>query len=426
MELRNYMLTKKESIRDLRVEDRVAEVKENKNFILSIIGPRRAGKTYFIYNLIRKRKIKDEEFVFINFEEPVEVRELDEVITGHYEIYGREPVYIFLDEVQSFSNWEKHVYSLYERKRYYIFITGSSSKLLSKEISTQLRGRAVPLYVFPFSFTEVLKINGLELKKYYSSYELAKIRHILSSCLKRGFFPDVVLGNIDPFEFFREYLDLVMYKDIIERFGVRNRYALELFLKSCISSNTSLFSVHKVFNSLKSQGVKISKKTLYAFQRIVEDVGFGFFLKKFEWSRRKIELSIPKFYLVDNAIYTYVEREDVGRLLENVVFLELIKNGLIPNEDFFYWRNTKGNEVDFVIRRGPHIEKLVQVTYASGRDDVNKEEINPLIKASTELRCNDLLVITWNYEDELKLENRKIRLLPLWKWLTEITHIKQR
>jgi predicted AAA+ superfamily ATPase len=82
--------------------------------------------------------------------------------------------------------------------------------------------------------------------------------------------------------------------------------------------------------------------------------------------------------------------------------------------------------VDFVIRRGPHIEKLVQVTYASGRDDVNKEEINPLIKASTELRCNDLLVITWNYEDELKLENRKIRLLPLWKWLTEITHIKQR
>jgi len=425
MELKAYMLTKKESIRDLRVEDRITDVKENKNFISSVIGPRRAGKTYFIYNLIRKRKIDDEEFIFINFEEPVEVKGLDEAIAGHYEIYGKEPSYVFLDEVQSFSNWEKHVYSLYERKRYYIFITGSSSKLLSREISTQLRGRAIPLYIFPFSFAEVLKINGLELKKYYSSYELAKIRRMLSSCLRRGFFPDVVLGNIDPFEFFKEYLDLVIYKDVVERFGIRNRYALELFLRSCISSDASLFSVHKVFNSLKSQGVKISKKTLYAFQKIVEDVNFGFFLKKFEWSKRKVELSMPKFYLVDNAIYTYVEREDLGRLLENVVFLELVKNGFVPNEDLFYWRNAQGNEVDFVVKEGSCIKKLIQVTYASGRDEVSKEETNPLIKASKELKCNDLLIITWNYGDELKLENRKIRLTPLWKWLTEIARIKQ-
>jgi len=418
------MLTKKESIRDLRVEDRITEAKENKNFILSVIGPRRAGKTYFIYNLIRKRKLKDEEFVFINFEEPVEVKGLDEVITGHYEIYGREPTYVFLDEVQSFSNWEKYVYSLYESKRYYMFITGSSSKLLSKEISTQLRGRAIPMHVFPFSFAEVLKINGLELKKYYGSYELARIRRTLSTCLRRGFFPDVVLGNIDPFEFFNEYLDLVIYKDIVERFGIRNRYALELFLKSCISSNASLFSVHKVFNSLKSQGMKISKKTLYAFQKIVEDVNFGFFLKKFEWSKRKIELSMPKFYLVDNAIYTYFEREDLGRLLENVVFLELVKNGLVPNEDLLYWRDAQGNEVDFVVKEGSRIKKLIRVAYASGRDEVSKEETNSLIKAGKELKCNNLLVITWNCEDELKLENRKIRLLPLWKWLTEVNRIK--
>jgi predicted AAA+ superfamily ATPase len=117
-----------------------------------------------------------------------------------------------------------------------------------------------------------------------------------------------------------------------------------------------LFSVHKVFNSLKSQGVKISKKTLYAFQKIVEDVNFGFFLKKFEWSKRKVELSMPKFYLVDNAIYTYVEREDLGRLLENIVFLELVKNGFVPNEDLFYWRNAQGNEVDFVVKEGSRIK----------------------------------------------------------------------
>jgi len=417
------MLTKKESIKDLKVEDRITEVRENKNFIISIIGPRRAGKTYFIYNLIRKRRLNDEDFIFLNFEEPVEVRELDEAVVAHHEIYGKEPIYVFLDEVQSFDNWEKHVYSLYERKRYYVFITGSSSKLLGKEIATQLRGRAIPLYVFPFSFAEVLKINGIEPKEYYSSYESARIRHLLSSCLKRGFFPDIVLGNIDPFEFFKEYLVLVVYRDIVERFGIRNRYALELFLKSCISSNASLFSVHKVFNSLKSQGIKISKKTLYAFQKIVEDINFGFFLKKFEWSKKKVELSMPKFYLIDNAIYTYFQREDLGKLLENVVFLELIKKGFTPNEDFFYWRNAQGYEVDFVIKEGARIKSLIQVTYSSGKDEVGKREIEALIKASVELKCKDLLTITWDYEDELRLENREVKFLPLWKWLTGVTRI---
>jgi len=418
MDLKTYMLTKKESIRGLQVHERAIEARKSKNFITSIIGPRRAGKTYFVYDLIRRAGLGEEDFVLINFEEPLEIRELDEAIVEHHEIYGREPTYIFLDEVQSFKDWEKHVYSLYERKKYYLFVTGSSSRLLSREIATRLRGRAIPLYVFPFSFKEVLKINGLELKKYYSYYEEAKMRHLLSSCLKRGFFPDVVLGNIDPFDFFKEYLDLVIYRDIVDRFGIRNRHSLKAFLKSCISSNTSPFSVHKVFNSLKSQGAKVSKKTLYAFQKIVEDINFGFFLRKFEWSRRKIELSMPKFYLVDNAIYTYFEREDAGKLLENIVFLELVKRGFKPNENLFYWRDLQGDEVDFILKEGNRVSSLIQVTYASDRDEIKEREIKPLIKVSTELECNNLSVVTWSYEEDLRLENKRIRFTPLWKWLT--------
>ena len=417
MDLKRYMLTKKESIRDLRVEDRDIEAKENKNFIISVIGPRRAGKTYFLYNLIGRRKLSDEDFVFLNFEEPIEIKELDEAIISHYEIYGREPSYIFLDEIQGLRDWERHVYSLYERKRYYIFVTGSSSKLLGREISTQLRGRALPLYVFPFSISEVLRINGIKIRKHYSSYDVAKVRHILSSCLRRGFFPDIVLGNVDPLRFFREYIDLVIYKDIIERFGIRNRHALEFFLRSCISSNAFTFSVHKVFNSLKSQGEKISKKTLYAFQRIVEDVNFGFFLRKFEWSRRKIELSMPKFYLVDNGLYSFMEREELGKLLENVVFLELLKRGLFPNENIFYL-SFRGYEVDFLVKEGGI--KLMQVTYASGRDEIDKKDVEALIKAESIFKSNELLFVTWDYEDELLHENRRIRLVPLWKWVSEI------
>lgn len=419
MDLRTYMLTKKEVIRGLRVEDRTVDAKENKNFITSVIGPRRAGKTYFIYNLIRRRGLRDEDFILMNFEEPIEMRELDEAIAWHHEIYGREPSYIFLDEIQGLSGWEKQVYSLYERKRYYIFITGSSSRLLSREIATQLRGRAVPLYIYPFSFEEVLRISEIERKRYYSTYDSARIRRLLSLCLKDGFFPDVVLRNIEPMRFFREYLDLVIYRDIIDRFGIKNRHSLELFLRHCISSNSSLFSVHKVFNSLKSQGVRTSKKTLYSFQKIVEDVNFGFFLRKFDWSRRKVEMSLPKFYLVDNGIYSYFEREDMGRLMENVVLLELVKRELVPNEDIFYWRSSQGEEVDFVV--GRPAKKLIQVTYASGMDEVERREVRALIKAGEELKCGNLLVITWDYEGSLESEGRAVRFIPLWKWILQFS-----
>lgn len=414
--MKSYMLTKKEVLKGLDVKERLIEVKENRNFVVSVIGPRRAGKTYFLYHLIRKRGLKDEDFVLINFEEPIILRELDEALAAHQEIYGREPSYIFLDEVQAFKEWERHVYALFERKRYCIFVTGSSSKLLSREIATQLRGRAFPIYIYPFSFRETLRARGVAESKHYSVYSEAQVRHLLSICLRKGFFPDIVLGNIEPHRFFREYIDLVVYRDIIDRFGLRNWRVLEMFLESCISSNAALFSVHKVYNSLKSQGVRVSKKTLYAYQKIVEDVNFGFFLRKLEPSRRKAAASIPKFYLVDNGIYTYFEGENFGRLVENVVFLELVKRGYTPNVDLFYWRNMRGKEVDFVAGKGGRA-KLIQVTYASGRDEIERRELEALVKASRSLGFANLEVVTWSYEDALEVEGRQITFVPLWKWI---------
>ncbi|MGC8933221.1 MAG: ATP-binding protein [Candidatus Methanodesulfokora sp.] len=420
MDLSTYMVTKKESIRDIEVKPRMIEVNENKNFIISVIGPRRAGKTYFLYDLMRRRGLSDESYLFLNFEEPVDVRSLDEAVTAHYEIYGSEPVYVFLDEIQAFPGWEKHVYSLYERKRHFIFLTGSSSKLLAREIATQLRGRSLPTYVYPFSFKEILRISGIAEEKLYSLYAESKMRHLLQTCLRKGFFPDIVLGNSEPHKFFREYLDLVIYKDIIERFGLRNRHALEYFIESCISSNASTFSVHKVYNSLKSQGIKVSKKTLYNFQRILEDVSFGIFLRKYERSRRKIELSMPKFYLIDNGIYTYFEGENLGRLMENIVLLELLKAGFMPNREVFYWKSLRGEEVDFVLETSTGL-KLIQATYASGRDEVNKREIYSLVKAAKALGTKNLEVVTWQLEESLEIDGEKIFFKPLWKWILSLS-----
>jgi len=189
-----------------------------------------------------------------------------------------------------------------------------------------------------------------------------------------------------------------------------------------LSSFSSEFSINKLFNALKSQGIKVSKKTLYSYASALEDVMFCFFLRKFSTSLRKMMLSTPKIYFNDTGLITntLINFEDnIGKLMENLVFLELKRReekGEISAP--YYWKDYQGNEVDFFISKPA--DQLIQVTYASNRDEIEKREFKSLIKSSEELKCNNLLIITWDYEDELKTQNKKIRCIPLWKWLLNI------
>ncbi|MGB9741497.1 MAG: ATP-binding protein [Candidatus Bathyarchaeia archaeon] len=422
MELREYLLTKKEDIKNLEVKERLKEAKENKNFIVAVVGPRRAGKTYFLYGLIKRRNLRDETYLFVNFEENITIKDPVELPIIHQEIYGQLPEYLFFDEIQALNNWQKAIYTLYEKKRHYIFITGSSSKLLSREIATQLRGRAVTAKIYPFSLTEVLSLENIPRKKYYSAYEIGQIKNLARNYVERGGFPDIVLGNVSPSTFFRDYLDLIVYKDIIERYGIKNRHALDFTIKSILSSFTKTFSVNKTYNTLKSMGAKISKKTLYNFQKILEDIGFAIFLKRFDKSLRKTELTLPKAYLTDNGIFRFTEYKlDMGKLLENAVLQELCKIGLEPNRQIFYWRDNTGKEVDFIIRE-KEIKQLIQVTYASDISEIGKREIESIIKASNQVNCNNLTIITWDYEDEKQHVNKKLNFTPFWKWAVNLPY----
>ncbi|MCD6222894.1 MAG: ATP-binding protein, partial [Thermoplasmata archaeon] len=404
----------------IKVVPRDLKVDNTKNFIISIIGPRRAGKTFFLYDLIKRKKLKENEFCFVNFEEPIEIKDPLKLPFFHQEIYGKEPKFLFFDEIQELRNWEKIVYSFYEKKKYFIFITGSSSKLLSKEIATLLRGRTISYFIYPFSFSEILRAREIKIEKVLSGYKISKIKNLLMNCLKNGCFPDIVLENIIPSIFFRDYFTLIIFKDMMERYGIRKRYLLEFFLKSLISSFSKEFSINKIFKTLKSQSIKASKTTLYNFQKIVEDVGFAFLLKKYEKSLRKIEMSIPKVYIVDNGIASFLEGKiEMGKLMENFVFLELIKKGFEPNREIFYWRDYQQREVDFVLKERSKVKQLIQVTYANARDEIENREIRNLLKASKILKCNDLLCITWDYDGEEIINDEKIRFMPLWKWLLQ-------
>ena len=419
--MEKYFVDKKEEIGAHEVVERSIEPKISREFVNAIIGPRRAGKTFFLFSLIKKLKPEDEDFLFINLEDDeiknLSRNEIVRCIQKHVEIYGNEPKYLFFDEIQNLEGWQSFIYSLSEKKRYFIFITGSSSKLLSREIATQLRGRSLNVIVFPFSFKEFLLTKNFEIKKLYSSLEEGKIKNYLTEYLKHGGFPQVVLGKIDEKTFFREYINIVLYKDLIERYRIENPEVAKLLLYSVIQSFAKEFSINKIYRQLK-QKTKVSNKTLYQYSSYLEEVLFSFMLRKFYFSQKKSLLSMPKVYINDVGICNYSEfSENTGRLMENLVFLELKKLELGNIIEVYYWKDYQQREVDFVVREGVKVRELIQVTYATGRDEIEKREIKGLLKASEELRCKNLSVITWDYEGEEGFKNRKIKFIPLWRWL---------
>ena len=422
MDIKGYLIDKKQDIDALDIRARDLKLEPTINFITSIIGPRRAGKTYLIYEFIKEKQLKPEEYLFINFEDEDTISfRREDLLKSPYlskETYGKEPNYLFFDEVQNLKEWERLVYTLYEKKRYRIIITASSSKLLSKEIATSLRGRALTSTVFPLSFAEVLKAKNISLSMPLPSEKTSGIKYELSNYLINGGFPDIVFDNAKPVQFFRQYLDLVVFKDLTERFGIRNIYVVKLLMNSILSAFGKEFSISKQYKTFKSMGINISQKTVYSYAQLFEDSFFCFFVPRFSTSLRKSSLSIKKVYLNDNGFVNLSGDKERGRQMENVVFLELLRRK--GDYDIFYWKDYQQREVDFVISENGKPTSLVQVTYVSHKDELEERERSSLLLASKELHCNNLLVITWDYEAQEKINGKKVKFIPLWKWLLNI------
>lgn len=424
-ELLRYLLDKKEQIRRLEVCPRELSVTQTKRFVTSIIGPRRAGKSFYLYDLIlNKLKLTDNDFIYLNFEDPelteAFFKDILSAINVHEEFYGKLPQYVFLDEIQSMPNWQRAVRGLYEQRMYSIFLSGSSSKLLSKEIATALRGRTLSYLILPLSFKEYLKFKNFELKAVYTTSEENKIKNALREYLKFGGFPDIVFERQFASKFFREYLDLVIFRDVIERHKIKNIFVVKFLVKALANTFSKEFSIHNMFNTLKSQGIKISKKTLYNYITYLEDSFFAFFVRKFSYSAKDVELSIPKVYINDTGLINSITlnfSENFGQLIENVVFLELKRfQNVNPLLEIYYYK-TASEEVDFVIKEGTKITKLIQVCYDIEDAKSKERELKALIKASKALNCKNLLVITWDYEGIEKFKSKMIKFIPLWKWL---------
>jgi len=386
---------------------------------ISLIGPRRAGKTFEMFFLITKirQKYGNDKVLYINFEK-VELQELSSkdlsaMLETYYEIYPNNKgkrIWLFLDEIQNVNGWEIFVRSSLD-EGISVFLSGSSAKLLSKEIATSMGGRNISYHIYPFSFKEFLTAKGFEIKKFYSSQEKALLHNLLEEFLKYGGYPEVILYSDQREKITQNIFDTAIYRDVIERGKIRNTVVMRELIKSLLNSKE--FSINKFFNYIKSRGMKTSKTALYKYADYLSDAFFVFFLRKHNLSYKKSAQSLPKVYFIDNSFLILHGIDDNGRLLENLVFIELTRN----NKDIAYYQNSLKEEVDFVVKSGKKVMQLIQVCYDLSDFMTRERELRILIKASKEFNCKDLIVINMDEEKEEKVDGATIQFIPLWKWL---------
>ena len=322
------------------------------NKIITVIGPRRSGKTallQFAAQQIAEEGIKRTQIIYINFEDErlsLSAKDLDKILQAYLELYPNQDLstcYFFFDEIQNVDGWEKFVRRVYDTVSSHVFLTGSNAKLLSSEIATELRGRTYTIELLPLSFKEYLRFKKIDATKYDSNTE-AKINAAFIQFMKEGGFPEIALL---PSEFHKnilqDYYHVMMYRDMIERYGFGSVPVLKYFLKRMYESITTPFSVNKVYNELKSQGYKLSKNTLYEYL----DASIAIFLcssvLKMSHSIVKQELSEKKYYAIDTGLLnalTFAFKDDWGAMLENTVHLELRKRGF---KSYYYKGNKECN-----------------------------------------------------------------------------------
>ncbi len=389
---------------------------------VSIIGPRRAGKTYLMFNLIKRllKKYKKKNILYMNFEKvgllPLDVDGLVLMRDVFFELnpeLKKSDSWFFLDEIQNVPNWELFVRTCLD-DGINVFISGSSSKMLSSNIATAMRGRTLSYLVLPFSFREYVLSKGIVIGKYFSSSEKRKVFSLFRDYLIYGGYPEQIIYPDEAEKILLNIYETTLFKDVIERENVRNIPVIKHLIRALISSKE--FSVNKFYNYLKSLNFKVSKNSLYNYLGYLEDAFFVFSLKKFDLSYKKEGQSIPKIYFVDNGILNISGIDDKGRLLENLVFLELMRRG----KKISYYQNIRHEEVDFVVRDGKKVKELIQVCYNFKNFETKERELKILVKAGKKFRCKNLVLVNMDVDGEEFYSGKKIKFVSAWRWCLKI------
>jgi len=384
--------------------------------VLDIIGPRRVGKSSIMKIIIQKLKPKVKAgILYINFEDPYFIDHntptiLEELVEVYKEYYQENLYYLFFDEIQNIDLWEKAVRKLRDSGNYKIFISGSSSKLLGSEFASLLSGRHLSYQLLPLPFFEYLVFQGVKIKdkkdiilkekmllKYFNEY------------LVWGGFPEVVLSKKQ--ELLKQYYLDIIQKDIVKRYEIREKNILDkmgLYLLNNSGKTVSVSSIKNIYgisHELASTYLEYFKETFLFFE-----------LPQFSYSVKTQQKALKKIYPVDTGLANTVSfrfSEDKGRILETTVFLSLKRQ----DKEVYYYKTKNNKEVDFLIKEKDGKNKLIQVCFDLTDEKTKKREIVSLNKAMEELELNEGLILTYNTEDKVLIDKRKITILPVYKWM---------
>ncbi|MEO0050578.1 MAG: ATP-binding protein [candidate division WOR-3 bacterium] len=415
-----------------RIVPRELKVPLDTDKAIAITGVRRCGKTFWLFGLAQQlvqSGVPKRHIGYVSFDDPrlvpADALDLELLREAHFELAPKADDghrYLLLDEVQRVRNWELGVRRLLDTREFRLFVTGSSSQMLSRDIATTLRGRGLSYELLPFSPREFLAARGIPLD-HLTSFSRRRFEVIaaLEDYFNFGGFPEVVLEK-EPnmrLRILREYLDTMFLRDIVERYRIRNLNAMRTLFRFLMTNIATPFSVNAFSRWLKGT-VPVIKRTVINYLNRLEETGLVFLVRKFSHSLKETALRPRKVYVVDpglRAVHGLTFSQDRGRVLENLVLLELRRQeAVFPLLGIYYWQNGKGQEVDFVITDAGKPKALIQVCADPQAFGVWERELAPLGLAMEKFSLRKSTVITADYEGEEKLPSGLVQFVPFWKW----------
>lgn len=374
-----------------------------------ITGPRRSGKSTQALLMLRGKN-----FAYLNFDDNALLSRWDEelVMAMLSDVYpGYE--YLLLDEVQNLDNWDLWVSKLY-RNGVNMVVTGSNAKLLSSEMATVLTGRYLQVQMFPFSLGEVFEWNKLDVSSFQED-TLAKGKIVQDDYLRNGGYPETVEARSITQSYLSTLFDSIVWKDVAKRHKVRNVTDLNDLAMYLVSNFCNPLSYNSIAMDLGFASVATTKK----FMGYLNEPYLFFYLPRYNNKLKLMKNAPNKVYLVDNGFVSakaFSLSDNMGRLLENQVFVELLRRGYNTEKSLFYYRSRNDKETDFVTRQGNRIESLIQVCYDLSSPKTEKREVDSLIECAGELKCDHLMIITWDEERVIEKNGYRIEVVPVMKW----------
>ena len=389
----------------------------NSGKVISLIGPRRSGKSFYFLHLMKglvQSGIKQERILYLNFEDErlqLKASDLDLVLQAYQELYPETKwmeCYFFFDEIQNIEHWEKFARRCYDTITRNIYLTGSNANLLSKEIATAMRGRTLTYEILPLSFPEYLRFKNVNHQKQDTATK-SKVRKLFKHYLTEGGYPEVALMNSNlQTQALQEYFDVMTYRDLVERYQFTNLRVIKYFLRRIASTTGSYLSLNKIYNELRSQNYKLDKNFLYEVNEGAKAVYLSLPVSKFDFSELKRTNSDKKTYFIDNGLLnaiTFKFSQDFGKLLENLCYLEFRRQ----NKKIYYFKDVK--ECDFVLYEEGKKPLPVQVCYDLSDPDTYQREISSLVYCCKKLKTNTGVVISMNGSEPRQVDGIKIKFL---------------